>query len=66
MLVVVAAVVILVLILEQSMATVREVQVSLLTTLLKAKQAREPVLQWIAAVCNHNRQESWRGGEGKG
>lgn len=39
----------------QSLATVREALVGLLTTLLKAKQAREQVLQWVAAVANHNR-----------
>ncbi|CAN0209662.1 unnamed protein product, partial [Pylaiella littoralis] len=40
---------------RQSLATVREALVGLLTTLLKAKQAREQVLQWVAAVANHNR-----------
>lgn len=39
----------------QSLATIREALVGLLTTLLKAKQAREQVLQWVAAVANHNR-----------
>lgn len=38
------------------MVTVREALVGLMTTLLKAKQAREQVLSWLAAVANHNRQ----------
>eukprot|EP00903_Cladosiphon_okamuranus_P011191 g10560.t1 len=40
---------------RQSLATVREALVGLVTTLLKAKQARERVLCWVAAVANHNR-----------
>ncbi|CAM9637420.1 unnamed protein product, partial [Ectocarpus sp. 13 AM-2016] len=40
---------------RQSLTTVREALVGLLTTLLKAKQAREQVLQWVGAVANHNR-----------
>ncbi|CAM9962847.1 unnamed protein product, partial [Sphacelaria rigidula] len=39
----------------KSLTTVREALVGLSTTLLKAKQAREPVLSWMAAVANNNR-----------